>query len=66
MTDALMLYANNDSEIYELLLEFIAYIFFDKNKFRKMFMLYGVGSNGKSKYTSIIEKFIGKENITSL
>lgn len=31
-----------------------------------MFMLYGIGSNGKSKYTSIIEKFIGKENITGL
>lgn len=64
--DTLMLYANNDNELFELLLEFIAYIFFDTNKFRKMFMLYGVGSNGKSKYTSIIEKFIGKENITSL
>lgn len=66
MTDALMMYANYDKELFELLVEFIAYIFFDKNKFRKMFMLYGIGSNGKSKYTSIIEKFIGKENITSL
>ena len=66
MTDALMMYANYDKELFELLVEFIAYIFFDKNKFRKMFMLYGVGSNGKSKYTSIIERFIGKENITSL
>ena len=66
ITDTLMLYANYDEELFELLLEFIAYIFFDKNKFRKMFMLYGVGSNGKSKYTSIIERFIGKENITSL
>ena len=66
MTDALMMYANYDKELFELLVEFIAYIFFDKNKFRKMFMLYGVGSNGKSKYTSIIEHFIGKENITSL
>lgn len=64
--NSLMMYANYDEELYELLLEFIAYIFFDKNKFRKMFMLYGVGSNGKSKYTSIIEKFIGKENVTSL
>ena len=61
-----MMYANYDKELFELLVEFIAYIFFDKNKFRKMFMLYGIGSNGKSKYTSIIEKFIGKENITSL
>lgn len=66
MYDALKLYANNDDELFELLIEFIAYIFFEKNKFRKMFMLYGVGSNGKSKYTAIIEKFIGKENITSL
>ena len=66
MTNALMMYANYDKELFELLIEFIAYIFFDKNKFRKMFMLYGIGSNGKSKYTSIIEKFIGKENITSL
>ena len=65
-SNSFMMYANYDEELYELLLEFIAYIFFDKNKFRKMFMLYGVGSNGKSKYTSIIEKFIGKENITSL
>lgn len=66
MKETLMLYANQDEELYELLLEFIAYIFFDTNKFRKMFMLYGVGSNGKSKYTSIIERFIGKSNITSL
>ena len=66
MYDALKLYANNDDELFELLIEFIAYIFFEKNKFRKMFMLYGVGSNGKSKYTAIIEKFIGKENVTSL
>ena len=66
MTDTLKMYANYDSELFELLVEFIAYIFFDKNKFRKMFMLYGIGSNGKSKYTSIIEKFIGKENVTSL
>lgn len=64
--DSLMMYANYDEELYELLVEFIAYIFFDKNKFRKMFILYGIGSNGKSKYTSIIEKFIGKDNITSL
>lgn len=66
MEKALMLYANNDKDIYELLLEFIAYIFFETNKFRKMFMLYGMGSNGKSKYTSIITNFIGKENVTSL
>lgn len=66
IVDALKMYANYDNELFELLVEFIAYIFFEKNKFRKMFMLYGIGSNGKSKYTSIIEKFIGKENITGL
>lgn len=66
LVDALKMYANYDDELYELLVEFIAYIFFEKNKFRKLFMLYGIGSNGKSKYTSIIEKFIGKENVTSL
>lgn len=64
--DTLRMYANYDEDLLELLIEFIAYIFFDKNKFRKMFILYGIGSNGKSKYTSIIEKFIGKENVTGL
>lgn len=63
---ALMKYANYDPNIYRILLEFIAYIFFPKNPFKKVFILTGCGSNGKTVFTQIIQRFVGRKNCSAL
>lgn len=56
-----------DPDIRALLEEAAGYCFYRRNEMRKAFILTGEsGQNGKSTYLSIVDKMLGKENITSL
>jgi len=44
----------------------IGYILYRRNELGKSFFLLGSGSNGKSTFISILKKFIGKKNYSSL
>lgn len=49
----------------EMLYEILAYCMLSDYPIHKIFALLGVGRNGKSTFMRLVEKFIGKENITS-
>jgi len=52
-------------EYTETLYELIAYCCYPAYPIQLIFSLWGNGSNGKSQFLKILNKFIGKENITS-
>lgn len=59
--------ACHDPAIRALLEEAAGYCFYRRNEMRKCFILTGEsGQNGKSTYLAMINKMLGKENITSL
>jgi len=50
----------------ELLVEFAAYCLWRDYPIHKAFMLVGDGSNGKSTFLQLLEKFLGKDNVSSI
>ena len=48
------------------LLELMAYTLYKGYEYQKFFFLYGRGSNGKSLFTSILTKLLGKENVSNI
>lgn len=49
----------------QTLYEIISYCCYRKYPIQTLFCLYGVGRNGKSCFLNLIQKFIGKDNISS-
>lgn len=49
----------------QLLLEILSYCMMNSYPIHKIFALLGVGRNGKSTFMRLLERFIGKENMTS-
>jgi len=48
------------------LYELMAYCLFRDYPYQKFFLLFGRGSNGKSLFAKILERFLGKENVASV
>jgi len=48
------------------LYELMAYCLFRSYPYQKFFLLFGRGSNGKSLFAKILERFLGKENVASV
>ncbi len=48
------------------LYELVAYCFYRDYPYPKAFMLYGNGANGKSTFTNVLAKVLGKENVSSV
>jgi len=48
------------------LYELMAYCLFRSYPHQKFFLLFGRGSNGKSLFAKILERFLGKENVASV
>lgn len=46
------------------LYEIIAYCFYRAYPYPKIFILHGIGGNGKTAYTKILNRILGKENIS--
>lgn len=55
-----------DEDLIRSIQEIIGYILVDSNKAQKFFLLYGVGSNGKSVLCDVIINMIGRDNISSV
>lgn len=57
---------NDDPKVAELLQFIPGYALFQDCPHEKVFVLTGSGANGKSRYTMILEKLFGVENVTNL
>lgn len=55
-----------DEQLIKVIQEMIGYCFVDCNKAQKFFLLYGVGSNGKSVLGDVIISVLGDENVSSV
>lgn len=53
----------DDNNIYNLLVDIIAYCFIENNPFQKMFFLYGTGGNGKGVFFELIDYIFGSDNV---
>ena len=56
----------NDKEVRLLFEEFIGYLLMGNNKFGKMILLLGDGSNGKSTILEVLKSFVGSGNYSTL
>jgi len=56
----------HDREVIDLFEEMVGYILIKNARFRKGFLLYGSGSNGKSTILNLLKKFIGEENLSTV
>ena len=56
----------HDREVIDLFEEMVGYILIKNARFRKGFLLYGSGSNGKSTILNMLKKFIGEENLSTV
>lgn len=56
----------HDREVIDLFEEMVGYILIKNARFRKGFLLYGSGSNGKSTVLNLLKKFIGEENLSTV
>lgn len=56
----------NNQEVINLFEEMVGYILLKNNKYRKGFLFYGSGSNGKSTILNLIKKFIGYDNCATI
>ncbi len=56
----------HDREVIDLFEEMVGYILIKNARFRKGFVLYGSGSNGKSTILNMLKKFIGEENLSTV
>ena len=55
-----------DREVIDLFEEMIGACLLKHNRYQKAFMLYGVGSNGKSTILNLIKTFLGSRNYSSM
>lgn len=55
-----------DREIIDLFEEMVGYMLIKNCRFRKGFILYGGGSNGKSTILNLLKKFIGMDNCSTV
>ena len=55
-----------DREVINLFEEMIGACLLKHNRYQKAFMLYGVGSNGKSTILNLVKKFLGSRNYSSI
>lgn len=56
----------HDREVIDLFEEMVGYILIKNARFRKGFLLYGSGSNGKSTVLNLLKKFIGEDNLSTV
>lgn len=57
---------NHDRQVIDLFEEMVGYILIKNCRFRKGFILYGGGHNGKSTVLNLLKKFIGEENLSTI
>jgi len=57
--------SNHRFDMFFSLLEHIAWTLMPRNKFQKMALLWGEGSNGKGTYLILVKNFAGKDNCAS-
>lgn len=55
-----------ERDLQELLAEYIGYCFTRDLKYEKMAVFYGSGSNGKSVMLDVIERLMGKQNVSNV
>ncbi|WP_024621579.1 DNA primase family protein [Metaclostridioides mangenotii] len=55
-----------DNELINVIQEMLGYILIDSNKAQKFFLLYGIGSNGKSVLADVIIDMVGVNNVSSV
>ena len=56
----------NDTDVRMLFEEMIGYMLIKNCRFRKGFLLYGSGSNGKSTVLNMIKAFLGEDNLATI
>lgn len=56
----------NEKEVRALFEEMIGYLLIKNCRFRKGFLLYGSGSNGKSTILNMIKAFLGEDNLSTV
>lgn len=57
---------NHDREVIDLFEEMVGYMLIKNCRFRKGFLFYGSGSNGKSTILNLLKKFIGEDNCSTI
>ena len=57
---------NHDRQVIDLFEEMVGYMLIKNCRFRKGFLFYGSGSNGKSTILNLLKKFIGEENCSTI
>lgn len=57
---------NGNREVLDLFEEMVGYTLVKNCRFRKGFLFYGGGSNGKSTVLNLLKKFIGDENCSTI
>ena len=57
---------NGDTQVRALFEEMVGYILIRNCRFRKGFLFYGSGSNGKSTILNLLKKFIGDANVSTI
>ncbi len=55
-----------DREVIDLFEEMVGYTLIKNSRFRKGFLFYGSGSNGKSTILNLLKRFLGDENIATI
>lgn len=55
-----------DREVIDLFEEMVGYMLIKNCRFRKGFLCYGGGSNGKSTILNLLKKFIGEDNCSTI
>ncbi len=55
-----------DRQVIDLFEEMVGYLLIKNSRFRKGFILYGSGNNGKSTILNLLKKFIGDDNLSTV
>lgn len=56
----------HDRQVIDLFEEMVGYLLIKNCRFRKGFLFYGGGSNGKSTILNLLKKFIGEDNLATV
>ncbi len=56
----------HDRQVIDLFEEMVGYLLIKNCRFRKGFLFYGDGSNGKSTILNLLKKFIGEDNLATI
>ena len=59
-------YLITTDSVIDLFEEMVGYILIKNCRFRKGFILYGGGHNGKSTVLNLLKKFVGEENLSTI